>query len=255
MDARTIFAEMARHKKTIPKHIKLLIKQWFPAICHLCSAQASGPLCNDCSDILPRNDGPRCSVCDVPQVHQAALCRDCLAKPPSFDRVITGWRYDPPMSDLIHRLKDRHEHFWIHTLSEQLIEHIEELPDLIVPTPIHWSRRIVRGFNQSQLIAQTLSRRLNRPSLALLAKHTRTVAQKSLSRKKRQQNLKSSFTCNGNVRGKHIALVDDVVTTGATIEVLARLLKDHGASRVDIWALARTPSPHLKPTSTTKAAH
>ncbi len=247
MDARTFFSEMTDHWKTIPNHIKPLIHKWFPAICHLCSAQASSSLCNDCLDILPKNDCPHCTVCDLPQPYQVTLCRDCMTKPPSFDRVVTGWRYEPPVSDLIHRLKDRHEHFWIHVLYEQLVERIEELPDLIIPTPIHWSRRITRGFNQSQLIAQTLSRRLNRPSLTLLTKHTRTAAQKSLNRKKRQQNLKFSFACKGNVQGKHIALVDDVVTTGATAEVLARLLKDHGASRVDVWALARTPSPGTQP--------
>ncbi len=255
MDARTVFSKITAYSKAALRRIKPLVRQWFPAVCHLCSAQADGSLCDDCIDILPRNNGPHCTVCDLPTSYDVTLCGDCLTKPPSFDRVISGWCYEPPVSGLIQRLKEQHEHFWVNTLSEQLIQRIEELPDLIVPTPIHWSRRITRGFNQSQLIAQTLSRRLNRPSLALLTKHTRTVAQKSLNRRKRLQNLKSSFACKGHVRGKHIALVDDVVTTGATAEVLARLLKDHGASRVDIWALARTPSPHLKPTSTTKAAH
>ncbi len=205
--------------------------------------------------ILPINGGPRCTVCDVPTPDQAVFCGDCLTKPPSFDRVITGWRYETPVSSLIQRLKEQHEHFWIITLSEQLILRIDELPDLIVPTPIHWSRRITRGFNQSQLLARHLSFRLKRPARAVLTKRTRTVAQKSLSRTKRLKNLKSSFECKGDIRGKHIALVDDVVTTGATAEVLARLLKNHGAARVDIWALARTPSPNLKASSITKTAH
>ncbi len=243
MDARTIFAEIVDYSAHLITRAKPLIDHSFPAVCHLCSAQAHGSLCHDCVNTLPRNDGPRCSLCDVPTAHQALCCGDCLTKPPSFDRIMTSWRYEPPVSHLIQGLKDRHEHFWIPTLAEPLINRIDALPDLIVPTPIHWSRRIRRGFNQSQLLAAHLSRHLKCPARSILVKHTRTVAQKNLNRKKRLQNLKSSFTCKESVQGKHIALVDDVVTTGATAEILARILKAHGASKVDIWALARTPAP------------
>lgn len=100
---------------------------------------------------------------------------------------------------------------------------------------------MTRGYNQSQLIAQYLASQVKRPLKSVLQKQTRTPAQKGLTRQQRQKNLQSSFACKQKVEGKHIALIDDVMTTGATAEAASHLLKRHGAKRVDIWTLARTP--------------
>ncbi len=127
-------------------------------------------------------------------------------------------------------------------LSEQNFSEINKNPDLIVPVPLHWRRRFIRGFNQSQWLANYLGRQLNiSVDNKLLMRIRNTPPQQQLRRKQRQKNLKGAFQVKRPVEGQHIALIDDVVTTGSTVSELSRLLKKAGASRVDIWCLARTP--------------
>ncbi len=247
-----------RLKQAIPP----LFSAFLPQICHLCSGSSSSRLCNRCYESLPKNNQASCSICDLPLLlAESTLCNDCLQKPPSFDLALCAWRYEAPVNQLITSLKEKHGHFWIPSLSHPLLRKIQRcyldfdhspqspctphsrpsLPDTLVPIPIHWTSRMIRGYNQSQLIAQYIASQVKRPIQSALQKRTRTPAQKGLTRLQRQRNLQSSLVCGQKVEGKHIALIDDVMTTGATVEAAAQLLKQHGAKRVDIWALARTP--------------
>lgn len=186
------------------------------------------------------------------------ICGACIAHPPSFDRCIAPLRYEFPVSSLISRYKYQ-GHFcsgavladillaelFKDQLSSQIRDQIKEQnkkPDLIVPVPLHWQRQFLRGFNQSQWLSQYLGQRLNiRVDAHLLKRCRNTPPQQGLKRTQRQKNLKGAFQVNRPVEGKHIALVDDVVTTGSTVSELSQILKKAGATKVEIWCLARTP--------------
>lgn len=121
-----------------------------------------------------------------------------------------------------------------------------ERPDFLVPTPVHWRKRWQRGFNQTEILAQKLGSSLQLPVVHALRQTRYHEPQKELGRQQRQKNLRQSLAINARfsplIRGAHIALVDDVVTTTATARALSELLIKAGAQQVDIWALARTPN-------------
>ena len=243
----------------------------FPGICLLCGADTnrSMDLCIDCEKDLPANNRS-CLRCSIPfntnclppnhsvndhlaDDHQidnrlinSHVCGACIAHPPSFDRCLAPLRYEFPVSPLINRYKYQ-GHFCsgavlADILLAGLLRDQNQKPDLIVPVPLHWQRQIFRGFNQSQWLSQYLGRRLSICVDAHLLKRCRsTPPQQGLKRTQRQKNLKGAFQVNRPVEGQHIALVDDVVTTGSTVSELSLLLKKAGAAKVEIWCLARTP--------------
>ncbi|WP_257900196.1 ComF family protein [Marinobacter sp. F4206] len=131
-------------------------------------------------------------------------------------------------------------------LVQHLVDHFERAPNLkpeaLVPAPMHRQRRRKRGFNQAQEIAEQIGSQLDIPVAAGLVRRTQTVrAQRELSRRERLDNLRGVFEIHGRVPAR-IAIVDDVVTTGATVRALATLLREHGARDIQVWALARTPA-------------
>lgn len=248
----------------------------FPGSCLLCGTDTSRSmdLCLDCEKDLPVNNRS-CIRCSIPLNHMPLssaplsknhlpphhsvsdhladdhqideyLCGACIAHPPSFDRCVATLRYEFPVSSLISRYKYQ-GHFCsgavlADVLLAELCKDQNQKPDLIVPVPLHWQRQFFRGFNQSQWLSQYLGRRLNICVDAYLLKRCRnTPPQQGLKRTQRQKNLKGAFLVNRPVKGQHIALVDDVVTTGSTVSELSQLLKKAGAAKVEIWCLARTP--------------
>lgn len=259
---------------SIHKLLKTTSFSLFPSCCVLCGAESNRliDLCQHCENGLPHNN--RCCVrCSIPLINASqsdTLCGECIGYPPAFDQCIAPLRYEFPISTLINRFKHQ-GHFCnsrvladllldclFHSQSiqlktteldveeqnssEQNLSEISKNPDLIVPVPLHWKRRFVRGFNQSQWLANYLGRQLNiNVDNKLLTRTRNTPPQQQLKRKQRQKNLKGAFQVNHSLNGQHIALIDDVVTTGSTVSELSRLLKKAGASRVDIWCLARTP--------------
>lgn len=222
------------------------LKPLMPGLCMLCNGHSFDTLCAGCYRSLPKNLGPKCSCCDLPLMTQATRCAECLSRPPRFDQVVSGWVYQPPVDIFIKRFKEQKESFWLSTLSKVLIQNITETydkdqPDIVVATPIHWVRKISRGYNQSALLARNIAAELKLPHSNSVKKIRYTRPQKHLNRQQRLRNLSRSFACSRRFDGLHVALVDDVMTTGATVETLASLLKDHGASKVSVWVLARTP--------------
>ncbi|WP_079203621.1 ComF family protein [Pseudomonas sp. CC6-YY-74] len=222
--------------------------------CLLCDepADSANSLCVSCESELPWL-GARCQVCALPLPHAGLTCGGCLKRPPRFDRVEAPWRYAFPVDSLITRFK--HQAKWPlgRLLGELLSQHLlhafgEGLtrPDLLLPVPLAERRQRQRGFNQAALLAQWLSEQLHLPlQQHWLQRVIDTPAQQQLDAATRKRNLRRAFALapKSQVSGLHLALVDDVLTTGATAESLARLLKKAGATRVDIYCLARTPKP------------
>jgi ComF family protein len=180
-------------------------------------------------------------------------CGQCAARPPAFERVLAPWVYDFPVDSLITRFK--HQAKWPlgrlmgEMLAQSLQNHFDEgleQPDALVPVPLATQRLRQRGFNQASMLARWLSASLQIPCEENLLRRTHdTPAQQALDAQARQRNLRQAFALaqDASPGKRHLALVDDVLTTGATAQALARLLRDAGAARVDVYCLARTPKP------------
>jgi ComF family protein len=222
--------------------------------CLLCDepADSAKSLCDSCESELPWL-GARCQICALPLPDAGLTCGGCLRRPPSFEQVEAPWRYAFPVDSLITRFK--HQAKWPlgRLLGELLSQHLQHAfdeglvrPDLLLPVPLAERRQRQRGFNQAALLGQWLSEQLHLPvQQHWLQRVIDTPAQQQLDAATRKRNLRRAFTLapESAVGGLHLALVDDVLTTGATAESLARLLKKAGAARVDIYCLARTPKP------------
>jgi len=230
---------------------KFALDQLLPQQCLCCGAIVRlQSLCDDCRLDLPWID-IACPQCGLPATSHEH-CGSCLTRPPAFDRCIAPLMYQFPLPSLIARFKQRRRLSYGAALAQLLAIHLQqtlaedELPDVIVPVPLHWWRKARRGFNQSELIADDCGCALGiAVDSQLLRRRHATPSQQSLGRRDRRRNLQTAFDIAPGRRNdtmpRHIALVDDVVTTMSTCDALARLLKQQGAVRVDVWALARTP--------------
>lgn len=213
-----------------------------PNHCFLCSSPCARTLCDNCWNDLPR-PSTRCPRCALPQ-HSDNLCGECLRKTPSFDRTISGFNYDGLIPQLINQFKHRGHHRLGVALSHTLglnLQAMQIKPDLLVAVPLHWRNQLRRGYNQAEIIAGALSTQLSLPRAYPLSRQPGTLHQQQLSRKQRQINIRRSFSSSHPLEGKHLGLVDDVMTTGATVDEISHLLKHQGASEISVLVLARTP--------------
>jgi len=214
--------------------------------CLLCGASShDGLCCAACAADLPRLTVEHCPICALPTL-AGGICGHCLKQPPPFEHTVAAFGYKFPLDKLIQALKYRERLILVNFLAEALLQRITTQPDCIVALPLHPMRLRERGFNQSLLLAQQLSRRLKLPLLRNACERIRnTPPQTSLPWKERDKNMRQAFACKAgaHIQGKHVAIVDDVMTTGASIGELARALKQAGAREVSAWVVART-LPH-----------
>ena len=222
--------------------------------CQLCDdrCEAGQTLCAGCEADLPWLGG-QCRICALPLPTVGMTCGECLKRPPSFDHVAVPWRFAFPLDTLINRFKHQSRWPFGRLLAEHLARHLQHAfdeglprPDALLPVPLASRRLRQRGFNQAHMLADWLSPALGIPVREdLLQRPQDTPSQQQLDAAARRRNLRQAFALNGGqpLPGQHLAIVDDVFTTGATAEALARLLKHAGADRVDIYCLARTPKP------------
>jgi ComF family protein len=205
----------------------------------LCRGAAQGVLCAACDADLPRLAAPLCPRCAL-ESPRGALCGRCLAEPPQYDATVAALAYAFPADVLIHALKFRGELALAPLLAEVFSQRIDENEkvDLVVPVPLSARRLRERGYNQSAEIARRLRSRA--PLELFLCERSRdSAAQTDLPWSERRRNVRGAFRCARGVSGT-VAVVDDVMTTGATLNEIAMVLKHAGAGRVVNWVVART---------------
>ena len=219
--------------------------------CLLCGAPAKADLCMPCEEDLP-NIGRPCRRCALPLPGSGSECGHCLRDPPPFERSIVPFEYRWPVDALLNGFKSGGNLAFGQLLTQRLARAVKsayapcERPDCLIVTPIRVERLRQRGFNQALQMARVLGRQLNLPvRTGLLTCERKVVPQKSLRAQARRTNLRGAFRIGAPCSG-HVALVDDVMTTGATARELSALLLQAGAHRVDIWCLARTPEPRFR---------
>ncbi len=186
-----------------------------------------------------------CTQCALPLPESASglICGKCLQYPPHFDRSVSLFTYEPPASHLVQGLKFGKRLNLARLLGDMLairLDGASALPDCIAPVPLSGRRTRSRGFNQSMEIARPVGRKLGIPlKPALLTRTINTPPQSKLAIKERRRNVRGAFRLNGDNPPRHIAIVDDVVTTGSTVNEIARILKKSGVETVEIWSVAR----------------
>jgi ComF family protein len=209
--------------------------------CVLCAAPSGAALvCHGCTADLPLL-GPSCPRC-AESSPTGAVCGACLARPPAFDATIAAWRYAFPVDRLVQSLKYGGALALASLFAAALVDAARGRPvDVLLPMPLARGRLRERGFNQAMEIARRTARLLDRPLRPhLAARHRDTAPQADLPFDERAANVRGVFACNAVVAGMRIAVVDDVMTTGATLDELARTLKRAGALHVENWVVART---------------
>jgi ComF family protein len=210
----------------------------FGGVCYVCRGASRDLLCHPCRAELPQLGAERCPRCALP-TPGAAVCGRCLAEPPAYDATIAALAYDFPADMLVHALKFRGELALAPVLAGFLSgETGREDIDRVVPVPLSSARLRSRGYNQAVEIARHLAR--GRLDLDACMRHQDTAPQMQLPWDERQRNVRGAFRCRKPLTGATVAVVDDVMTTGATLNELARTLKRAGAARVVNWVVART---------------
>ena len=220
-----------------------------PGRCVLCHALSGRTLdlCQPCELDLTQA-WAQCLHCGLPCTSDVPHCGECTARPFQFSRCVALGSYGPPLDRLIGNFKYRRHWAAGSVLAKLLAQRLQQryrddtLPPLLIPVPLHWRRQWRRSFNQAHFLAARLGESLGIPvDDTCLLRQRNTASQKGLNRPQRLANLRHAFALKTAPKVAHIALIDDVVTTATTANLLATLLREAGVQRVDIWCLARTP--------------
>jgi ComF family protein len=185
----------------------------------------------------------------LPEDTNNVLCGRCISKPPRFDYCYSLFRYEDGIIQLVHQLKFAEKISNARSLGEMLyhrlqaeIQRTSEKPECLLPVPLHNRRLRQRGYNQSIEIARVIARKLAIPiEYDLVARQRHTEAQSGLTAKQRRKNIRNAFCVTGRIKYKHVLVIDDVVTTGTTVNELSRVLKKHKVERVGVLSIARAP--------------
>ncbi len=226
-----------------------LFSALFPSRCIFCqqTVTQSIEVCTDCYQSLPHNDVccERCALPLADEINHAVLCGRCIQKMPAFDYAHSLFRYEADVIGLVHQLKFGEKIGHARTISEMLLMKLletDEQPDCLLPVPLHKSRLRQRGFNQSIEISRVISRKLAIPiEHSAVVRQRSTAAQTGLNAKQRQKNIRGAFSVVSKLPYRHVLIVDDVMTTGVTVNELAMLLKKNGVKRVGVLSIARAP--------------
>lgn len=211
----------------------------WPQSCFACARLGPDAICTDCQRDLPWLDAAHCPRCALPSPG-AQMCGHCLRRAPHFDATLALFAYDFPVRDMVLAYKYgqvRHGR----GLAAYLQQAVDGLPiDLVVPMPLHRARLAERGFNQSLELARPLAQRLGVTLDArLVERDINTPRLQGLRQKERQRAVRGAFRCTRSVEGLHVLVLDDVMTSGASLNELARTLKMSGAASVTNLVLAR----------------
>lgn len=220
----------------------------FDGVCLLCDDHCGEQiaLCKPCQNDLPRIQ-TSCRKCGVSINHSDDLvCGECQKAPLNVDYTVCLFHYEAPVDYLIGALKFKQQLACAAVFSHLLIEKLTGQtdlstgPEVIIPVPLFNKRLVKRGFNQSLEIARPLAHHFNIPiDNQLVRRHKATLAQSTLNRQQRKKNIKGCFTLTHKPPYNHVVLVDDVITTGATVNEIATVLKQAGVAQVGVWSVAR----------------
>lgn len=230
--------------------ISALLQNIFPSQCLSCQEELaeSGVFCIKCASNLKFTSDPICHICGAKQEYEVDknyICGSCITKKPSFDKARHIWQYGGMTKKIIISLKYNDQLYlckFIASLITTRYKSIIDEADIIAPVPIHWLKKFLRKYNQSYEII----RKMDLPDNVivapdLLSKSKWTVSQTKLPFKQRLANIKGSITVNNDyhIKGKTIVLIDDVFTTGSTVEICSKILKKHGAKKVIVITVTR----------------
>lgn len=215
-----------------------------PQACVLCRSPSGNALvCAACVNAMP-TDVCACPCCAL-GVDNDVVCGACLAKPPPFDATIAAWRYAFPVDRLLQAFKYTGMLALAEPLAAALADALAKRnaprPDFVIAVPLSLARQRERGFNHAHEIARRLAMRLDLPLEHALARTRDAPPQAGLTLRERARNLRDAFAASRSVSGRAVAIVDDVMTTGATLRAASRALRAAGAARIDAWVVARTP--------------
>ena len=227
-----------------------LLERLFPPTCVLCGAPGSLglDLCAGCLDDLPHNLRC-CRLCAAPLPADqpgATPCGDCQRHPPPFDSAYAAFLYEDPVPAMVAGAKFRGRLNLARLLGMCLARALRTrgapMPEVLIPVPLHGDRLRERGYNQALEIARAAAPELDvRVDAACCVRTGSTTPQEGLTKAQRRRNVRGAFAVKGSLGAGHVAILDDVVTTGSTAAEMARALRRVGAGRVDLWAVARTP--------------
>ncbi len=224
------------------KHFEVLANLFYPQYCVACSRRASDVLCRACFEALPLVGRPSCERCGAPAAFEVYGCNECRDRDFGFDGARAPLRYAGTGQELVHALKYggylRVVEKVMAPLMAGSLDGAERF-DGVVPVPLHRSRLARRGFNQAELMARSVAKKINAPILDKIKVVRRTRDQVELSAGERRANVAGAYASRGPVAGR-ILLVDDVFTTGATLSECAGVLRKAGAGEVYALTLCRT---------------
>ena len=216
----------------------------FPRLCVLCGApgQQDRDLCEGCEQDLPQIN-VACSQCGA-SLPVPGVCGRCQGHPPAFASTRAVFHYLPPVDVMVKRFKFNNELYLGRLLGGLMAERLDvsdlPLPDVIVPVPLHSRRLRERGFNQALEMARPIAKRLAVPlDWHHVLRSRATDAQSNLPAKLRSHNVKGAFSVAAGFRAKRVAIVDDVMTTGHTVNELALTLQHAGVTNISVWVCAR----------------
>jgi len=218
----------------------LLLEQY----CIFCGCQCDKQICKDCyiSVIKPVNR-IACPKCLIYLPPKEIKCQNCADNYFYFDRIITGFEYKFPLDQILHQIKYQGKLEYSTVLSQlfwnTIAIHLHKLPDVIIPVPLHHSKHKLRGFNQVYELLREFKDLYPQVPIIKAIRNKETLQQANLNRQQRITNLAGAFKIDFPLNNKHVTIVDDVVTTGTTVNELAKLCKDMGAHQVDVWCLMR----------------
>ncbi|MEW6515026.1 MAG: ComF family protein [Pseudomonadota bacterium] len=217
-----------------------LLDTLLPRACLLCGERSRTALCVGCTADLPILSAPLCSICAQPVPMPVPACGACLQSPPTFDATLAPLRYAYPIDHLIRDLKFRSRLASADFFAQCMLVAAQAHGTLIMPVPLSRQHLRERGFNQALEIARPLARALALPlDASSLVRSKETLPQSKLPWRARKGNVHNAFECNRDLTGETVIVIDDVMTTGATLDAIARTLKDHGAARVINWVATR----------------
>ena len=240
-----------------------LLSSLFPSRCIFCQQTVKSSIvdgvtvnqnieiCADCYETLPHNSCccVRCALPLAEGIDNGVFCGRCIQKLPAFDYGFSPFRYEDKIISLIHQLKFAEKISYARSIGEILLTMVEQdlltaqgRPDCLLPVSLHKSRLRQRGFNQSIEVARVISKKMGIPiDNDMVIRRRSTVSQTGLNAQQRRKNIRDAFSVVSDASYQHVLIIDDVVTTGSTVNELARVLKKCKVEKVGVLSVARAP--------------